>query len=155
MEAVKVGNMDIVRRLVDAGNARDMDAASQFVAPTLTSHTLYDAVDPVTGEPLGYETEFKQEDMVKYDAHEREMFPEQHTTLDEIFEVGDDKVLSIATTVSTHKSGKQVTTKSVSIDRIADGKIVETWNLWDRLGYWQQLGIVPRTPELLAKLQNL
>jgi predicted ester cyclase len=38
---------------------------------------------------------------------------------------------------------KQVKLSGINIFRIADGKIVEVWSLWDRLGEWQQLGVLP------------
>jgi hypothetical protein len=41
---------------------------------------------------------------------------------------------------------------AITIDRIVGGKIVERWLLWDRLGLWQQLGIIPATPELMAQV---
>ncbi len=31
----------------------------------------------------------------------------------------------------------------MTIDRIADGKIVESWDNWDTLGLMQQLGAIP------------
>lgn len=43
-------------------------------------------------------------------------------------------------------TGKRATVPGLSIIRIADGKIVETWISWDRLDALQQLGIAP-TPE--------
>jgi ketosteroid isomerase-like protein len=155
MQATTTGNQDIVRRVVEAINNHDLEGQAQFIAPTATQHTLYDAVDTVTGEQKGYESEVKLEDRGKDEVYQREMFPEEHMTIDEMFDIGDDKVLGIFTTVSTHKSGKQVTVKRIDIIRIVDGKMVESWNLWDRLGYWQQLGIVPKTHELLAKLQDM
>ena len=33
---------------------------------------------------------------------------------------------------------------AISIHRPADRKIVETWQVWDTLGFLQQLGAVPR-----------
>lgn len=40
-------------------------------------------------------------------------------------------------------SGKQVTYRWISIDRIADGKVVEAWVEVDVLGWWQQIGAIP------------
>lgn len=155
MQAAKIDNKEIVRCVIEAANNHDLAAMTELFAPTLVSHMLFDSVDPISGEKMGYEAEFDQVEMEKYDSHERELFPEQHTTIDEMFDIGDDKVLSITTGTSTHKSGKKLTVKAMGIDRIADGKIVESWNLWDRLGYWQQLGLVSPTPELLSKLEKM
>ena len=38
--------------------------------------------------------------------------------------------------------GRQRPSHIVSIDRIADGKIVETWTNWDFWGLMEQLGVV-------------
>ena len=40
-------------------------------------------------------------------------------------------------------TGKETTVTGVTIDKIKDGKIVESWNNWDTLGLMQQLGVVP------------
>jgi steroid delta-isomerase-like uncharacterized protein len=40
-------------------------------------------------------------------------------------------------------TGKQATVTGITIDRIAGGKIVESWTNWDALGLLQQLGAVP------------
>ncbi len=42
-------------------------------------------------------------------------------------------------------TGKQATVTGITIDRIAGGKIVESWTNWDTLGLMQQLGAVPKT----------
>lgn len=39
----------------------------------------------------------------------------------------------------------------MGIDRLEDGRIVEMWYLLDRLGLYQQLGVVPSTPELIKQ----
>jgi steroid delta-isomerase-like uncharacterized protein len=39
-------------------------------------------------------------------------------------------------------SGKQITTKGMSIQRFVGGKIVEAWDNWDQLGVMAQLGAV-------------
>ncbi len=43
-----------------------------------------------------------------------------------------------------HPTGKQVTLQGIVISRIIDGKIAEEWNLSDKLGLMQQLGVMPR-----------
>ena len=40
-------------------------------------------------------------------------------------------------------TGKQVIYMAISINRFADGKIVEFWGLADMLGMMQQIGVVP------------
>ncbi len=42
---------------------------------------------------------------------------------------------------------KKVTTTGISIHRIEGGRIAETWNNYDALGIFQQLGVVPGQPK--------
>lgn len=45
---------------------------------------------------------------------------------------------------------KSVTFSGIYIFRISDHRIAEVWNLWDQLGEWQQLGILPGSDEILS-----
>jgi steroid delta-isomerase-like uncharacterized protein len=74
-----------------------------------------------------------------------------HWHIDDIFSVGD-KVVVRWTGEGTHvgdingmsPTGKKVTDISaISIHRMEKGKIAETWEVWDTLGFLQQLGVVP------------
>jgi predicted ester cyclase len=40
-------------------------------------------------------------------------------------------------------TGKQATVTGITIDRIVDGRFVESWTNWDTLGLMQQLGVIP------------
>ena len=37
-----------------------------------------------------------------------------------------------------------VVTSGIWIDRIGESKVVESWVDWDRVGFFQQLGVIPR-----------
>jgi predicted ester cyclase len=41
-------------------------------------------------------------------------------------------------------TGKSVRVDAISIHKMRDGKIAETWEVWDTLGFLQQLGVVPQ-----------
>lgn len=41
-------------------------------------------------------------------------------------------------------TGKRMAITGITIDRIANGKIAETWNAYDQLGMMQQLGLAPK-----------
>ncbi len=77
-------------------------------------------------------------------------FPDLRTTVDDLIAEGD-KVTARWTFRGTHQgafmgmppTGKQITGTGMSITRIADGKIAETWVTFDALGLMQQLGVVP------------
>ncbi|MEO8288472.1 MAG: ester cyclase [Chloroflexota bacterium] len=155
MESARLNNIEIVRRAILAGDNNDNEQSAELTAPTHIGHALFDSYDLLKGEQLGYDFETTREEHEEWTTYLQEQYPHTRTTIDEIFEVGDDKVVYITTTTNTHKSGKEITTKGMSLDRIAEGKIVETWYSWDRLGYWQQLGFVPHVKELLARFNEL
>jgi ketosteroid isomerase-like protein len=73
----------------------------------------------------------------------------RHTTIDQIIAAAD-KVVTVTTTTGTRK-GKQVSYSAMTVTRYADGKMVESWDLWDRLGVYQQLGVISETPELMKQ----
>jgi steroid delta-isomerase-like uncharacterized protein len=44
-------------------------------------------------------------------------------------------------------TGYEIGVEALSVHRIDDGKIAETWTVWDFLGFLQQLGALPTPPE--------
>ena len=86
----------------------------------------------------------------------RTSIPDFHVTLDDIFAEGD-KVVVRWTVRGTHQgnielgsmgitvppTGKQISFVGMDIFHFRGGKIVEAWRNWDRLGLFQQLGVVP------------
>jgi steroid delta-isomerase-like uncharacterized protein len=75
-----------------------------------------------------------------------------HWTIEDLFSAGD-RVVVRWTGSGTHvgevsgipPTGKPIRVDVISIHRMADGKIAETWEVWDTLGFLQQLGVVPAT----------
>ena len=77
-------------------------------------------------------------------------FPDAEFTMDDVLAEGD-KVVFRSSWSGTHQgaiqrippTGKKVTVKTIVINRIIDGKIVELWSIADSLGMMQQLGVIP------------
>lgn len=75
-----------------------------------------------------------------------------HWGIEEIFSTGD-RVIVRWTGSGTHNAelngipptGKDIRVDAISIHRMSDGKIAETWEVWDTLGFLQQLGVVPQS----------
>ena len=40
-------------------------------------------------------------------------------------------------------TGKTLSIDAITIHRMDNGKIAETWEVWDTLGFLQQIGVVP------------
>jgi steroid delta-isomerase-like uncharacterized protein len=87
----------------------------------------------------------------------RNAFPDVHFTIDEQIAEGD-KVVTRWTAHGTHKgelvgipaTSKSTTVTGINVDRIANGKIAESWGIFDQFGMLQQLGVIPM-PELAGK----
>jgi len=73
-----------------------------------------------------------------------------HWGIEELFSAGD-KVVVRWTGSGTHvgevngipPTGKKLAVDAISIHQLRGGKIAETWEVWDTLGFLQQLGVVP------------
>jgi predicted ester cyclase len=129
-------NKAIVRRYLEqVYNEGRTDLIEEFLAEEFDSHTNL---------PLGPEG-VKMFYTVSIGA-----FPDQHTTIDDVFDEGD-KVVVRATFKATHlgelfgipPTARSVTMSWISIYRLANGKIVEHWYQEDRFGLMQQLGVIP------------
>ncbi|MFN8496131.1 MAG: ester cyclase [Caldilineaceae bacterium] len=51
-------------------------------------------------------------------------------------------------------TSKEITYAGINIFRIANSKLAESWDLFDRLWIWQQLGAIPPTREFLTKARE-
>jgi steroid delta-isomerase-like uncharacterized protein len=132
-------NKTIVRRFVDEYQTRaDAQAFAELLDPAVEDHSRPPGVAP------GAEGVRQQ-----FDAF-RSAFPDfRAEVLDQIAE--DDKVVTRKVFHGTHRgelmgippTGREVTIELIDIVRVADGRIVEHWNVVDRLGLLTQLGVAP------------
>jgi steroid delta-isomerase-like uncharacterized protein len=73
-----------------------------------------------------------------------------HWQIEELFSTGD-RVVVRWTGSGTHvgevngipPTNKKIRVDAISIHRVTDGKIAETWEVWDTLSFLQQIGVVP------------
>ncbi len=73
-----------------------------------------------------------------------------HWQIEEMFST-EDRVVVRWTGSGTHvgevngipPTGKPIRVDAITIHRMSGGKIAETWEVWDTLGFLQQLGVVP------------
>jgi predicted ester cyclase len=90
------------------------------------------------------------EQFIQYNAAIFTAFPDTYFTIDDMIVKGD-KVVTRYTMNGTFKkeykgiapTGKEISIKGVSIDRISKGRAVETWDYPDMLSVMIQLGIIP------------
>lgn len=130
----------ITRRFLDeAFNGGNLGVVDELVAPQFVNH---DAAlpEPTTG------IEAAKASIAGY----RDAFPDLRLTIEQQVAEGE-YVTTRWTARGTHQgdlfgmtaTGKQATVTGITIDRIVDGKLVESWTNWDTLGLMQQLGVVP------------
>jgi steroid delta-isomerase-like uncharacterized protein len=87
----------------------------------------------------------------------RNAFPDVHFTIDDQIAEGD-KVVTRWSAHGTHQgelaglpaTGKSASVTGIVVDRIVNGKIAESWGIFDEFGMMQQLGVIPM-PELAVK----
>ncbi len=132
-------NKALIRRFTEEfRNRGNLAVADELLAP---DYVLHAGLGPDIRGPEGC-----KQDIIAV----RSAFPDFHVTIDEMVAEGD-KVAYRWTMRGTHRgeftgitpTGKQVTGWGMSIDRIVGGRIVETWNRYDTLGFMQQLGVIP------------
>ncbi len=133
-------NKDLVRRWWEALNQR---TASQMIDETYASD--YILHDPSLAEPVQGLAGVRE-----FVAMVLEAFPDARYTIESLVAEGDT-VAQYVLVRGTHKAafqgipatGKQVAVWIMVISRIANGRIVEEWQLFDALGMLKQMGVIP------------
>ena len=139
-------NKALVRREFEEmfSQGGDLDYAEEFYAPDYVLH------EPTSGEVRGVES------ARHFAATYREAFPDLRTTIEDQVAEGE-KVVSRFSGGGTHlgdtqdfgpATGNRIQITGITIDRFADGKIVEEWTNFDALGLLQQIGIIPESQEI-------
>lgn len=131
-------NKAIVRRFIDeVFNEGKLAAIAEVVDRGYIMH--------------GTEPEVRgQQGMQEFVTTYRTALPDYHCTIEDQVAEGD-KVVTRWTVRGTQRgeldgippTGKPVTLAGIVIDRIANGRMAETWQQADVLGMMQQLGLIP------------
>lgn len=138
------------RRLVEEGwNGGDLGAIEEIVHPEAVYH---DPANPEAGGRSGIR---------HFVAGYRSAFPDARLTIEDMFSQGD-KVVSRWTARGTHRgefmglapTGRPITVTGITIDRYADGRIVEAWGNWDTLGLLRQIDAAPVRRNWAQRLVN-
>jgi steroid delta-isomerase-like uncharacterized protein len=133
-------NKALVRRsFEEVFNQGNLDAVEEICAPDYVLH------DPTSPEEIR-----GTEGMRRYVSMYRTAFPDLRIVIEDQVAEGD-KVASRYTGSGTHQgelrgfppTNNRVELTGTITSRFAEGKIVEEWNNFDRMGMMEQLGIVP------------
>jgi steroid delta-isomerase-like uncharacterized protein len=132
-------NAELSRRIFeDVWNRKNLSAVDDIISSDYVHH---DANSPAATGIDGYK---------KFVSYYMSAFPDAQFTIHDAFTDGENEVTRWTVT-GTHegelagipRTGRRFSVTGISIGRIANGKITESWNSWDALGMMQQLGVVP------------
>lgn len=138
-------NKELIREVMKERNGVKGD-----VTKTHSLYEKYYAADFIYHDVSG--EDMNRKEAIKNSVTGAPAFPDLNYAIEDILAEGD-KTVATFTMRATHKgtymgipaTGKQITVKGVEINRIAGGKIVETWDFMDSLGMMNQLGVTPST----------
>lgn len=142
----------IIRRFVDElWNGRQLEVADEIFAADCITHQLRSGA-PSSAVPRGPEA------IKEHVSGWLRSFPDLRFTVEQII-AQNDRVATQLLVEGTHQapwlgipaSGKTLQIRMFTLHRIAGDKIVEDWVLVESLGVFQQLGVIPSTPEMIAK----
>ena len=127
-------NKDLIRRSIEATNAEGPAAVDRFLAPDWVGWDSRDG------------TKQSREDSKEELSVILSGFPDARITIEDLIAEGD-RVASRMTATGTHTkdyfgvspTGKRVSVSMMGIDRIANGKIVESWTESSGQGFHYQL----------------
>lgn len=135
-----MNNIDLVKEYIEVvSNQGKADNLGKYIAPHFQTHSLH-----MNPEPIG---DAQPKNLNEALTQAQEVFSNQYKNIDDIFADGD-KVVVRWTTEAIHTgnfkgippTNKKVKYSGIDIYRLVDGKIIEQWYVWDRLGLYQQLG---------------
>jgi steroid delta-isomerase-like uncharacterized protein len=141
----------LIRRFVEElWNERRLDVADAIFAKDCVTHQLQSGV-PADAVPRGPQA--IKEHVTGWIAS----FPDLHFTIEQMLSE-HDRVMMQLLMEGTHQgawlgipaSGKKMQIRMFTVHRVVQGKIVEDWVLVESLGFFQQLGVVPHTADLVC-----
>jgi hypothetical protein len=142
-------NKALVRRYFEDAPYRS-EVCDEIFASAIHWHALYRTNQP----------DFISDPQMEQDAYVRHktLWGGWSEIIDEMIAEGD-RVMVRWTFRGTHQGNymgippthQPLTFSGIYIFRIVDGRIIEVWNLWDQVGEWQQLGILPETAVILKQ----
>ncbi len=144
-------NKAIVRRFIEElWNKRKLDVADAIFASDCVTHQLRSGAE-VASAP-------RSPELVKQHVTEWLVgFPDLRFAIEHMVAEAD-RVATQAVMQGTHRgvwlgvapTGKRISIRMTIVHRIANGKIAEDWVLVESLGFFQQLGLISATQEIIS-----
>jgi steroid delta-isomerase-like uncharacterized protein len=145
-EEIEQRNMEIIRQTHENLTTGDLEAFKSVISPNYTRHCQ--AMPPGLQELHGTEEFFAFiEEFIK-------AVPSYTDSLSNMIADGD-MVAYVSTMTGTQTgpmggfpaTGKSFTIVNIIMQRLEDGKVVETWVSWDNVAFLSQLGLMPGPPD--------
>ena len=131
-------NKAIVSRLFEELNKGNLDILDQIFAPDFVNH------HPAPGMPPD------KEGVKQFIVTMHNTFSDYKWNVEDLIAEGDKVVYRFnmqgtdtGGLMGMPPTGRKVVAEAIGIQRFANGKVVERWNIADSLGMLQQLGIIP------------
>jgi predicted ester cyclase len=142
-QATLAENRRIGRRvLLEIWSAGKLEVVDELYAPDYVDHVARGPEPGVVRGPDGL-----KQAVTMF----RSAFPDLSYTIEQEMAEGDCVMTRFSATgthrgpfLSMEPSGRSVTYTGVDINRIVDGRVVESWVYYDALGLLEQVGLVPR-----------
>ena len=140
----------MIKFVEELWNARRLDVADSIISPNCMTHQLRSGVpmDAVARGPHDIKI-----DITQWTAS----FPDLRFSVEQMLCEGDRVGMQLRMEgtqrgewMGIPASCRKIQIRMFTVHRIAQGKIVEDWFQVEWLGVFQQLGIVPDTPDLLG-----
>jgi steroid delta-isomerase-like uncharacterized protein len=136
---MSAANKELSRRFTELFSTGDEALAREILSPDVVFHGTHG-----DGELRGIDA------LLAFVTGYRRAFPDAHSSVETQVAEGDTVVTRWRAS-GTHDgelgpippTGRQFVIDGVTIERIADGKLVEVWVARDELGLLRQLGVLP------------
>jgi ketosteroid isomerase-like protein len=144
----------IIRFVEELWNRRNLEVADELFDKDCQTFQLRSGA-PIAATPRGPK-------IIKEHISEwLSGFPDLKFTIQQMIAEGD-QVSTLLTMEGTHTgewhgirpAGKHISIRMTTIHRIRSGKIIEDWVIVESLGFFQQLGILPATNDLLREFHD-
>jgi steroid delta-isomerase-like uncharacterized protein len=131
------------RWFAEVWNKKSVSAIDEMLSPDVVLHGLSNDGSPLKG-PAGFKA---------FHAAFCSAFPDIHVDVPDMVEQGDRLAVRFVAS-GTHTgqglgidaSGHRMQVDGMAIVRVQNGRIVEGWNLFDRLKLLNQIGVLPAQP---------
>jgi predicted ester cyclase len=144
-------NKELVRRYFEEAPGHP-EVYDEILTASFQVHAIHHATISVDSKECGPEL------LKQYAVGLQAAWSANKITIDELIAEGD-RVMARWTFHGIHTgqafgvppTGEPVTYAGINVFRIEDGRLAESWDIFDRLWIWQQMGVLPATSEFLLQ----